>query len=108
MQDDHPGLEVQDRETGDWIGVPPNKEAYVVNMGDMISRITGNNYKSSVHRVVNKSSTDRYSAVFFVDGNLDYKLRRLDRIGYPDDEEALTVEEHMEERRRTTYKLGKK
>ncbi|KAK6611196.1 2OG-Fe(II)oxygenase superfamily protein [Botrytis cinerea] len=91
LQDENPGLEVQDRETGEWIGVPPNEEAYVVNMGDMISRVTGN------------------LVVFFVDGNLDYKLRRLDKIGQPgEDEEALTVEEHMEERRRTTYGLRKK
>ncbi|CCD44952.1 hypothetical protein ACHAO1_010676 [Botrytis cinerea] len=109
LQDENPGLEVQDRETGEWIGVPPNEEAYVVNMGDMISRVTGNLYKSSLHRVLNKAPTDRYSVVFFVDGNLDYKLRRLDKIGQPgEDEEALTVEEHMEERRRTTYGLRKK
>lgn len=110
LQDEHPGLEVQDRETGDWIGVPPDKDAYVVNMGDMVSRITGGRYKSSIHRVLNKNSTDRYSVVFFFDGNLDYKLRQLDRIGQPDgdDDEVLTVEEHMNERIRTTYGAHKR
>ncbi|KAK9390167.1 hypothetical protein V1515DRAFT_628962, partial [Lipomyces mesembrius] len=65
-------LEVQDCETGEWVAVPPNRDAYVVNMGDMISRITGGLDKR------NKNLADRYSVVLF-DGNLDYKLRRLDR-----------------------------
>jgi hypothetical protein len=55
LQDEHPGLEVQDREMGEWIGVPPDPAAYVVNMGDIISRITGGLYESSIHRVLNKN-----------------------------------------------------
>ena len=110
LQDKNSGLEVQDRETGEWVGVPPNKDAYVVNMGDIINRITGGYYKSSTHRVLNRSPNDRYSAVFFFDGNLDSKLRRLDRVGLPEekDEEVLTVEEHLLERVRTTYGTNKK
>ncbi|KAJ5744670.1 Oxoglutarate/iron-dependent dioxygenase [Penicillium manginii] len=105
LQDENAGLEVQDHETGEWIGVPPNKDAYVVNLGDMISRITRGNYRSSTHRVINKNPTDRYSVVFFFDGNVDYKLRPLDRVGQDSDEEdVLTVEEHMVERTTTTYK----
>lgn len=105
LQDEQPGLEVQNAATGEWIGVPPNKDAYVVNIGDMMSMMTGNQYKSSVHRVVNKTGTERYSVAFFIDGNLDFKLRRLDGTG--DDQIALTVEEHMEERRRASYGLPK-
>jgi isopenicillin N synthase-like dioxygenase len=71
----------------------------------MISRITRENYRSSTHRVINKNPTDRYSVVFFFDGNVDYKLRPLDRVGQDSDEEdVLTVEEHMVERTTTTYK----
>ena len=104
LQDDHPGLEIQNRETGEWIGVPPKQDAYVINMGDMMSRITGNQYKSSIHRVLNKGLVDRYSVVFFFDGNLDYILQPLDKIGQPEyNETVLTVEEHMIERRNTTY-----
>jgi isopenicillin N synthase-like dioxygenase len=109
LQDENPGLEVHDQKTGRWIGVPPNKDAYVVNMGDMISTVTGGLYKSSIHRVMNNTPKDRYSVVFFVDGNLDYKLQRLDRISQPGkDEVVLNVEEYMEERRRTSYKLPRK
>lgn len=42
--------------------------------------------------------------MFLFDGNLDYKLRPLDRGGQDQDEEnVLTVEEHMLERTTTTY-----
>jgi isopenicillin N synthase-like dioxygenase len=105
LQDEHPGLEVQDRETGEWIGVPPNPAAYVVNMGDMISRITRGLYKSSIHRVVNKNPTDRFSVVYFFDGNIDFKLYPLDGVG--GDEKVPTVEEHMIERTMASYNMSK-
>jgi isopenicillin N synthase-like dioxygenase len=110
LQDEHPGLEVQDRETGEWIGVPPDPAAYVVNMGDMISRITGGLYKSSIHRVVNKNPTDRFSVVYFFDGNIDFKLYPLDVVygkGIDEDETAPTVEEHMIERTMASYNMKK-
>ncbi|KUI60242.1 hypothetical protein VP1G_07450 [Cytospora mali] len=114
LQDDHAGLEVLDVERDEWVDVPPSRDAYVVNMGDMISRITGGFYKSSVHRVINKNPDDRYSVVFFFDGNIDYKLRLLDKAFDKDgreiveqeaDEKVLTVEQHMIERTMTTYNL---
>lgn len=104
LQDEHPGLEVLDQQTGKWVGIPPNEAAYVVNIGDMLSKWTGGLYKSSVHRVLNKNKTDRYSVVFFFDGNLDWELRPLDGSEPEDQRDAvLTVEGHMLERIRTTY-----
>jgi isopenicillin N synthase-like dioxygenase len=110
LQDEHPGLEVQDRETGEWIEVPPNPAAYVVNMGDIVTRLTGGLYKSSIHRVVNKNPTDRFSIVYFFDGNVDFKLHRLDKVygeGF-EGEKAPTVEEHMIERTMASYNMSKK
>lgn len=70
----------------------------------MMRRITRGLYKSSIHRVSNKNITNRYSVVFLFDGNLDYKLRPLDSIEEEvQDEDVLTVEEHMLERTTTTY-----
>jgi isopenicillin N synthase-like dioxygenase len=105
LQDSHEGLEVLDQDTGSWVLVPPKADAFVINIGDMMTRITGGEYKSSVHRVINNNAADRYSVVFFFDGNVDYKLRRLDKLGQPvgEDEEILTVEEHMIERKNATY-----
>ncbi|PWY90634.1 Clavaminate synthase-like protein [Aspergillus sclerotioniger CBS 115572] len=104
LQDGHAGLEVQDQETGEWIGVPADRNAYVINMGQMMSRITGGQYKSSLHRVVNRNSTDRYSVVLFVDGNLVFELRQLDKKP-EEDEDAPTVAQHFRSRLMASYKL---
>jgi isopenicillin N synthase-like dioxygenase len=105
LQGDSPGLEVLDSRNGEeWVPVPPNPDVYVVNVGDMLSFWTKGEYKSSVHRVINREPGDRYSVVFFFDGNGDAKLAPLD--GSQEEEDPLTVEQHMI--RRVAESYGKK
>ncbi|KAH7057275.1 hypothetical protein B0J12DRAFT_408447 [Macrophomina phaseolina] len=104
LTDGNPGLEVLNQSSGEWVQVPPNKDAYVVNVGDMLQQITGGYFKSNVHRVLNLGEEDRYSVPYFFDGCLDAKLARLDG---KDEGKVLTVEEHMLERFTTTYGRGK-
>ncbi|KIA75589.1 oxidoreductase [Aspergillus ustus] len=107
LQEESPGLEVLDSQTGAWVGVPPDPEVYVVNVGDMLSFWTNNEYKSSVHRVINREPGDRYSVVFFFDGNGDARLAPLDGGEHEEGEgDALTVEQHMI--RRVAESYGKK
>ena len=40
LQDEHEGLEVFDRDSRTWNLVPPNKDAYVVNLGDLMIKLT--------------------------------------------------------------------
>jgi len=40
----------------------------------MLSKWTGDEFESSVHRVVDKEPIHRYSVVFIFDGNLDCPL----------------------------------
>ncbi|OTA82246.1 hypothetical protein M434DRAFT_379605 [Hypoxylon sp. CO27-5] len=106
LQDSSGGLEVLNHNTNTWIPVTPNPDAYVVNIGDMLSLWTKNAYKSTVHRVVNRSGKDRYSVPFFFDGNTDVELAPFDgsepaAVGA--DGKALTAEGHMLERYGTTY-----
>lgn len=101
LQDGNPGLSVLDEATNTWHDVDPNPDAYVVNIGDMLSKWTSNQYKSSVHRVINATPNHRYSAVFFFDGNLDCPLAPLD--GSPVTGKVLTVEDHMLARMRESY-----
>jgi len=103
LQDEHEGLEVLDRDTGNWVLVPPNKDAYVVNLGDMMSKLTGGVYKSSMHRVVNRNKTDRYSVVFFFDGNRDFKLSPLGAGPESQKEAVMTAEEYMFDRLNFSY-----
>ena len=64
--DDVGGLEVRAR-SGDWIDAPVVEGAFVVNIGDCLMRWTNDVYVSTPHRVVNRSSRDRYSIAFFYD-----------------------------------------
>ncbi|KAJ4423187.1 hypothetical protein N0V82_002181 [Gnomoniopsis sp. IMI 355080] len=102
LQDSAGGLEVLDDTTNVWHAVVPDHDAYVVNIGDMLSLWTKGIYKSALHRVINKSGGDRYSVPFFFDGNPDVKLRPLDG-SEPVGGIAPTVEEHMLERLGTSY-----
>jgi len=104
LQDHHAGLEVLDTVRDEWVPVDPNPDAYVVNIGDIVSKLTRGEYKSSIHRVLNKNPTDRYSVVYFFDGNLDYPLAPLD--GSSACSEVLTVEGHMLERMTHSYGKG--
>jgi isopenicillin N synthase-like dioxygenase len=106
LQDGIGGLQVWDDKGEKWVDVIPNPDAYVVNVGDMLQMWTSGRYKSSLHRVMNRSGKDRYSVPFFFDGNVDCVLKPLDgseSVGKP-----LTVEMHMRERFGSTYGRGKK
>jgi isopenicillin N synthase-like dioxygenase len=101
LQDQNSGLQVLNEQVDDWIPIAPNDKAYVVNVGDMLSKWTSGLYKSNLHRVVNKSTKERFSVPFFFDGNLDCPLAPFD--GSKVEGGVITVEDHMKERFATTY-----
>jgi len=68
-QDATNGLEVQTSE-GRWISVPPLDNAFVLNVADMLSVISGGRWASTPHRVV-LNQRERYSVAFFFDPNFD-------------------------------------
>jgi isopenicillin N synthase-like dioxygenase len=74
-QDDCGGLQVHAR-TG-WIEVPPTPGVLVVNIGDMLDRMTAGRYRSTPHRVRNTSGRDRLSFPFFLDPSWDAPVRPL-------------------------------
>jgi isopenicillin N synthase-like dioxygenase len=63
------GLQIL-RQDGQWIPVTALPEQIVVNVGDMLERLTNKKLKSTIHRVVNPSeelwNTPRYSIPFFM------------------------------------------
>jgi len=63
------GLEVRHR-SGKWLAINPPPAALVINVGDMLQRLTGGLLPSTTHRVVNPSPERvrfaRYSTPFFL------------------------------------------
>lgn len=84
LSDSNPGLEVvsptPDAATGRprWISAPPRPDTMTVNIGDFFQRWTNGLYKSTIHRVVNRSpERERYSVPFFFSINYDEKVSTL-------------------------------
>lgn len=66
LQDKTGGLQVQNLQ-GDWIEAPPVDGTFVCNIGDLLERWTNNRLVSTKHRVINRSSGNRYSIPIFCD-----------------------------------------
>jgi isopenicillin N synthase-like dioxygenase len=62
MQHGVGGLQVENTD-GDWIDVPPRDDAFVVNLGEMLQRMTGNYFVATTHRVI--ATEPRYSSGYF-------------------------------------------
>lgn len=70
------GLQVLSKE-GQWLNVKPIADTFVVNIGDYLMRMTNDRLKSTVHRVHNHSTVDRYSMPFFFGFNFNEKCSVL-------------------------------
>ena len=74
------GLEIL-RPNGEWLAINPPQDALVVNVGDMLQRLTNHVLPSTTHRVRNPASErrghSRYSMPFFVHLRSDYEIRTL-------------------------------
>ncbi len=72
LQDDRGGLEIRNAD-GIWIRADPIPGALVINLGDMVPRMTNGLYHSNLHRVLNNvAGTDRYSVATFFNPPFDY------------------------------------
>jgi isopenicillin N synthase-like dioxygenase len=98
------GLQVLRRD-GKWIPITALPDQIIVNVGDMLSRLTNNRLKSTIHRVVNppvdQMNTSRYSIPFFMHPRSGMDLTCLESCidennpkGFPD----ITAGEFLNER----------
>ncbi len=103
-QDANGGLQVQ--VDGEWIEAPPLPGTFVVNIGDMFARWTNNRYRSTLHRVINRSGRERYSMPFFFEGSPGHEVAVLPgcvAAGEAPLFPPTTVSEHLAGMYRRTY-----
>lgn len=99
------GLEVLSHD-GEWVPFTSDGDTIVVNIGDMLQRLTNHVYPSTIHRVVNPPGEDarkpRYSVPFFLHPNPDFLIDVLPSCITPDNPsrypEAITAHGFLEER----------
>jgi isopenicillin N synthase-like dioxygenase len=107
-QDDIGGLQVKTR--AGWIDAPPIPGSLVCNIGDMLDRLTGGVYRSTLHRVRNTSGESRISLPFFFDPGFDAEIVPLpDRATTVDDRDTRWDRTNVHEFSGTygDYLLGK-
>lgn len=100
------GLEVLTR-SEKWLPIKAHHTDIVVNVGDMLQRLTNNKLKSTTHRVVNPPrelmKTSRFSVPFFLHPRRDMDLTSLEScidVEHPKMYEDMTAGEYLDERLR--------
>ena len=101
------GLEVKSRK-GEWVPFTADADTIVVNIGDMLQRLSNHVYPSTTHRVVNPpgeaARKPRYSTPFFLHPNPDFLIKTLPSCITPDNPDRyptpITSHEYLLERLR--------
>ncbi|MEM8927445.1 MAG: 2-oxoglutarate and iron-dependent oxygenase domain-containing protein [Bacteroidota bacterium] len=98
------GLQVQNHK-GEWIDAIAQPDELMINVGDMLSRLTNNKLKSTIHQVVNPPrelwGTSRYSIPFFMHPISDMPLNCLNNcvdVENPKQFEDITAGDYLNER----------
>ena len=103
LTDGEPGLQVRPR-SGDWIDVPHQPDAFVVNIGDCLMRWSNETYVSTPHRVLPPNRVRR-SVAFFLDPNPDAEIAALPGTGTPK-YPPVTGAAYLRSRLEATYGTG--
>jgi isopenicillin N synthase-like dioxygenase len=101
------GLEVLSKK-GEWVPFTSDADTIVVNIGDMLQRLSNHVYPSTTHRVVNPpgeaARKPRYSVPFFLHPNPDYLIQTLPQCVSADNPDRyptpITSHEYLLERLR--------
>ncbi len=91
----------------EWVAIQPEADEIVINVGDMLQRLTNNYLKSTTHRVVNPPREDwhlpRLSIPFFLHPVSDMRLDALESCvteNNPQHYEPISAGEYLDERLR--------
>ena len=95
-QDAVGGLQIEDID-GKWIEAPPIEGSLVINVGDLLSRWTDGVYRSTKHRVINRSGRERLSLVLAYDPDPDTIIdaRNIFGPGHKATQEPITCGDYL-------------
>jgi len=100
------GLQILTK-NNEWLSVTSLPDQIVVNVGDMLQRLTNNRLRSTTHRVVNPPRelwhTSRFSIPFFLHPKSDMSLACLEGCideNHPKSYGDITAGEYLDERLR--------
>jgi isopenicillin N synthase-like dioxygenase len=107
MGAEEPGLQVLTKQ-GHWLAVNPQPGSLVVNVGDMLQRLTNDALRSTTHRVVNppreRASSARFSMPYFLHFNPDFLIETLPGCVTPERPNAypvpITADDYLQQRLR--------
>jgi isopenicillin N synthase-like dioxygenase len=93
---------------GQWLPITPPEGALVVNVGDMLQRLTNHYLPSTTHRVVNpapeRRGFARYSTPFFLHFEPEFAIRTLPGCVTPEAPdrypEPITADDYLQQRLR--------
>ena len=104
LQDDCGGLEIEVAGEG-WLKATPIPGALIVNLGDMVVRLTGGRYASNVHRVLNTApGRDRYSVATFFSPHAFYTVECVPTCASePGRREPISFADHINAMIQATY-----
>ncbi len=98
------GLQVQNHE-GEWLDAIARPDQLMINVGDMLSRLSNNKLKSTIHQVVNPPrelwGSSRYSIPFFMHPVSEMPLNCLENCideNHPKEFKDITAGEYLHER----------
>ncbi|MDG2005257.1 MAG: 2-oxoglutarate and iron-dependent oxygenase domain-containing protein [Novosphingobium sp.] len=101
------GLELLGK-NGEWLAISPPPGSLVVNIGDMLQRLTNHMLPSTTHRVRNPSGESarhsRYAMPFFVHLRSDFRIQTLPQCVSEEQHDryphAITADQFLQERLR--------
>jgi len=101
------GLELLTKD-GRWVGVAPPEGTIVINIGDMLQRLTNHVLPSTTHRVRNpdaeRAAHSRYSMPYFLHLRSDFPFKTLEECITPENPDrypvSITADDYLQERLR--------
>lgn len=87
-----PGLQIQDYRTSEWVDVGIVEGTFIVNIGEVLRRLTNGLFLATPHRAYNVSGRDRYAIPYFLHPDAEMMLEPLSTTVVPNNPPDFPVQ----------------